>query len=91
MENNGAGSYSYYVFGTVSDDLSNSSNDVIHIDFYDKDGKVIDSSDTKIKDMDGNILGSLDVNKKDVSKVSLQLKDDDNVLYNVDSDNIIEQ
>ena len=91
LENNGAGSYSYYVFGTVSDDLSNSSNDVIHIDFYDKDGKVIDSSDTKIKDMDGNILGSLDVNKKDVSKVSLQLKDDDNVLYNVDSDNIIEQ
>ena len=69
----------------------NSSDNVIHIDFYDKDRKVIDSSDTEIKDMDGNILGSIDVNKKDVSKVSLQLKDDDNVLYNVDSDNIIEQ
>ena len=91
LEDNGGGSYSYYVFGTISDGLSNSSKDVIHIDFYDKDAEVIDSSDTKIGEMDGNILGSIDTDHKDVSKVSLQLKNGDKVLYNVDSDNIINQ
>ncbi len=91
VEDNGGGSYSYYVFGTISDGLSNSSKDVIHIDYYSEDGKIIDSSDTKIGEEDGNILGSIDTDKKDVSKVSLQLKNNDKVIYKVDSDNIIEQ
>lgn len=92
LEDNGGGSYSYYVFGSIADGFSNSSSDVIHIDYYDKDGKVVDKSDTKIKDMEGNILGSIDVSKKNVEKVSLKLQDKkDKVLYSVDSDNVIEQ
>lgn len=92
LEDNGDGSYSYYVFGTISEGFSNSSNDVIHIDFYNKDGKVVDTSDTKIGDVDGNILGSIDVSKKNVDKISLELQDKNNkVLYDVESNNIIEQ
>lgn len=92
LEDNGGGSYSYYVFGDIAEGFSNSSSDVIHIDFYDEDGKVVDDSDTEIKDVDGNILGSIDVSDDNVEKVSLKLQDkNDKVLYNVDSDNIIEQ
>lgn len=92
LEDNGGGSYSYYVFGTISDDLTSSSKNVIHIDYYDGDGKVVDSSDTKMNDFDGNILGSIDVSDDNVNKVSLQLQDkDDNVLYNVESNNVINE
>ncbi|WP_458404775.1 TIR domain-containing protein [Methanobrevibacter sp.] len=92
LEDNGDGSYSYYVFGTISEGFSNSSNDVVHIDFYDKESKVVDTSDTKIGDVDGNILGSIDVSKKNVDKISLELQDKNNkVLYDVESNNIIEQ
>lgn len=85
-------SYTYFVFGTIDEGLSNSSNDVIHIDYYDNAGKVVKSSDTKIGDVKGNILGSIDVNKKNVVKVSAQLQDKNNkTLYSVESENIIEQ
>ena len=92
LEDNGGGSYSYYVFGTVSDDLNDSSKDVIHIDYLDRNGKVVDSSDTSLKEMDGNILGSIDVTDKNVEKISLVLQDSNKkVLYSEESDNIIEQ
>ena len=84
--------YTYFVFGDIAEGFSNSSSDVIHIDYYDNSGKVVKSSNTKIGDVDGNILGSVDVNKKDIVKVSAQLQDKDKkVLYSVESDNIIEQ
>lgn len=93
LHDNGGGSYSYYVFGTASDDASNiSSNDVLHIDYLDKDGKTIDSSDTNWSDMDGNIFGSIDTTDKNVSEVSLELLDTNkNVIYAEKSDNIVEQ
>lgn len=92
LEDNGGGSYSYYVFGTVSQSLNGSSKDVIHIDYMDKSGKVVGTSDTKLGDMDGNILGSVDVGDKNIEKISLELKDtSDKVLYSEESDNIIEQ
>ena len=84
--------YTYFVFGDIAEGFSNSSSDVIHIDYYDNAGKVVKSSNTKMGDVDGNILGSVDVNKKDIVKVSAQLQDKDKkVLYSVESDNIIEQ
>ena len=92
LEDNGGGSYSYNVFGTVSESLNDSSKDVIHIDYMDKSGKVVDSSDTKLGEMDGNILGSVDVGEKNIEKISLKLQDtSDKVLYSEESDNIIEQ
>lgn len=85
-------SYTYFVFGTVAEGSSNSSSDVVHIDYYDSSGKVVNSSDTKMKDIDGNILGSIDSNSKNVAKVSAKLQDKNNkVLYSVESNNIIEQ
>lgn len=92
FEDNGGGSYSYYVFGTIAEGLNNSSKDTVHVDFYDKNGNVIDTSDTKLGEVDGNILGSIDVSKKNVDKVSVELKDTNNkVLYKEESNNIIEQ
>ncbi|WP_407393436.1 toll/interleukin-1 receptor domain-containing protein [Methanobrevibacter sp.] len=92
LEDYGDNNYAYFVFGTIDGNLSNSSDDVIHIDYYDDAGKIVDSSDTKIADIEGNILGSIDVTKKDVSKVSVELQDKKGkVLYSLESDNIIEQ
>lgn len=91
VEDYGNNNYGYFVFGTVSDTLSNSSDDVIHIDFYDKSGNVADTSDTKLGEIEGNILGSIEIDNKNIDKVSLKLKNsDDKVLYEVDSDNIME-
>ena len=91
LENYG-GTYTYFVFGTIAEGFSNSSSDVVHIDYYDNAGKVVKSSNTKIGDVEGNILGSVDVNKKNIVKVSAQLQDKDKkVLYSVESENIIEQ
>lgn len=92
LEDNGDGTYSYYVFGTIAEGSSNSTNDVIHIDYYDKNGKVVDTSDTKIGDVEGNILGSIDTDSKDVAKVAVDLKDKNKKsLFTVESDNIINQ
>ncbi len=92
LQDNGGGSYSYYVYGTVDMGSNSSSKDVIHIDFYDKDGKVVDSTDTKIDDAEGNILGSSDVSKKSIVKVTAELRNSDKkVISSQDSDNIVEE
>lgn len=92
LQDNGGGSYSYYVYGKVSENSNVSSKDVIHIDFYDKDGKVVGSSDSKVGDVNGNILGSADVSKDNVAKVSLELKNSDKkVLFSQESDNIVSE
>ncbi|WP_405264776.1 TIR domain-containing protein [Methanobrevibacter sp.] len=91
LQDNGGGSYSYYVYGTLSESSNISSKDIVHIDFYDKNGKVVDSSDSNISDANGNILGSVDVSSKDIAKVSLQLKDNDKVLFSQESDNIVSE
>ena len=74
IDDYGDGTYSYSVIGSITQNLVNSSKDVIHIDFLDKSGNVVDSSDTKIKEVSGNILGSIDVDDKNVAKVSLELQ-----------------
>lgn len=84
--------YSYFVFGTVHSNLTNSSDDVVHIDFLDESGKVIESNDTKISDIEGNVLASAYVDDDDVEKVVVELRSTgDNVLYSTQSDNIIKQ
>ncbi len=92
LEDYGNSNYAYFVFGTISSDLSNSSDDIVHLDFYDESGKVVDSCDSNVSDIDGNILGSIDVSQKNVVKVSAELQNKDKkVLYKVESDNILEQ
>ncbi len=92
LESYNDNTYGYYVFGTIAESYNNSSKDVVHIDYLDDTGNVVDTSDTKIGDIEGNILGSIDVDKKDVSKVSVKLQDKNKkVLYSIESNNIIEQ
>lgn len=91
LQDNGGGSYSYNVYGSI-EGANASSKDVIHVDFYDKNGKVVDSSDTEIGDADGNILGSSEVSQDDISKVSVELQDKDKkVLSTAESDNIMNE
>ena len=83
--------YSYFVFGTVSAN-STSPDDIVHIEFLDDSGKVIESNDTKVSDIEGNILASAYLDDDDVDKVSVELKNtNDKVLYSAESDNIIKQ
>lgn len=91
LQDNG-GSYSYYVYGTIAEGSNASSKDLIHIDFYDKNGKVVDSCDSKIEDAEGNVLGSVDVSQKDIVNVTVKLQNSDKkVLYTQDSDNIVSE
>ena len=91
LQDNG-GSYSYNVYGTILEGSNASSSDVIHIDFYDKGGKEIDSSDTKVGEASGNILGSVDSSNNDVAKVSVELRNSDKkVLYTAESDNVVSE
>ena len=81
--------YSYFVFGTISPDLTNSSDNVVHVDFLDKSGKTVNSNDTKVGDIEGNTLASAYLDVDNVDKVSVELRDGDNkVLYSTESDNI---
>ena len=83
--------YSYFVFGSVSAN-STSPDDIVHIEFLDDSGKVIESNDTKVSDIEGNILASAYLDDDDVDKVSVELKNtNDKVLYSAESDNIIKQ
>ena len=83
--------YSYFVFGSVSSNASDSSN-VIHIDFLDESGKVIMSNETKVGDIEGNTLGIGYSNKNNVAKVSLELKDKQGkVLASAQSSNFVNQ
>ena len=82
--------YSYIVFGSMASDLSNSSKDVIHTDFYDESGNVVLSNDTKIKDFDGSTLGMGFYDKDNIVKVSVQLQDSEgNNISHVESDNVV--
>lgn len=66
--------YSYFVFGSITDDLKDPNN-VIHLDFMDNSSKVITSNDTKVKDVDDSLLGMVYADSKDVSQVSIEVKD----------------
>ena len=83
--------YSYFVFGSVSSNASDSSN-VIHIDFLDESGKVIMSNDTKVGDIEGNTLGIYYGDKDTAVKVSLELRDSSGkVLGSAQSSNFVRQ
>jgi flagellar basal body-associated protein FliL len=80
---------SYYVYGSVPPELSNSSKAVIHTDYYDDSGKIIKSDELKLKKFDGNTLDACLVGKEKVAKVVVELRDaNGNVLSSAESDNI---
>lgn len=82
--------YSYFAIGSIPSELTNSSKDVVHIDFYDSSGKIVQSNDTNVKDIEGNILGSAYVNDDNIEKVSVELRDGNGkVLSSAESNNIV--
>lgn len=81
--------YSYFVFGSIPSQLSNSSKDVVHTDYYDDSGKIVHSNDTKIGDTEDNILSRAYLDNGDISKVSVELRDSDgNVISSAESEHV---
>ncbi|WP_295115375.1 toll/interleukin-1 receptor domain-containing protein [uncultured Methanobrevibacter sp.] len=83
--------YSYFVFGSISSNVSDSSN-IVHIDFLDESGKVVMSNETKVGDINDNTLGIYYGDKNTASKVSLEVRDSSGkVLANAESNNFVVQ
>lgn len=83
--------YSYFVLGSVSEDIAGSANYTIHIDFLDGSGKVIESNDTKVNKIgDDGILASAYLNKDNVKKVTAELRDSNNKVINTTECDIIQ-
>ena len=81
--------YSYFVYGSVPSHLSNSSKDVVHVDFYDDSGKVIHSNDTKVGDIEDTTLGYAYLEDNNVAKVAVELRDSNgNVISSAESTDI---
>ena len=82
--------YSYIVFGSISNQENALSDYVIHIDFYDDSGNVVKSNDTKLKDAKDNILGAAFVDKNNIARVEVELRDNNgNVISAAESNDII--
>jgi hypothetical protein len=79
----------YSAIGSVPDGLSNSSDDVVHVDFYDDSGKVVESEDTKIAEFDGHNLGSAQTDDDSIAKASVELQDSKgNVISSAESSDV---
>ena len=82
--------YSYIVFGSISNQENALSDYVIHIDFYDDSGNVVKINDTKLKDAKDNILGAAFVDKNNIARVEVELRDNNgNVISAAESNDII--
>lgn len=74
--------YSYFVFGSVTDDVANSSDYKVHIEFLDDSGKVLNKNDTKVSKIDGGILATAYLNDDNVKKVTAELRDGNGKVIN---------
>lgn len=75
--------YSYFVGGTITPDCSNSNCRII-TDFYDKSGKLVDSSETLISDAqkisNGFVFGSAVSDTNSIKRVDVQLVDGNDII-----------
>lgn len=74
--------YSYFVFGSVTDDVANSSDYKVHIEFLDDSGKVLNKNDTKVSKIEGGILATAYLNDDNVKKVTAELRDGNGKVIN---------
>lgn len=74
--------YSYFALGSVTDDVANSSNYTVHIEFLDDSGKVIEKNDTKVNKIEGGVLASAYLNDNNVKKVKAELRDGNGKVIN---------
>ena len=85
--------YSYSVIGTISPvPDANQQNMKIVVDFYDKTGKLVDTTETQFADAkisgEGYLFGSLGYENKDISYVEVQLINNDDVIIAQDDSQI---
>lgn len=81
--------YSYFVFGSVTDDIANSSDYNVHIEFLDDSGNVLEKNDTKVNRIEGGILAIAYLNEDNVKKVTAELRDGNgNVINSAESNTI---
>lgn len=76
--------YSYSVIGTISPSQDKQSGIVIVVDFYDKTGKLVNTTETPFEDAQivgsGFLFGSMGSDNKDISYVEVQLINKDKVI-----------
>jgi len=84
--------YSYSVEGTISPTPSKNSAVKIVVDFYDKTGKLVDTTETPFKDAQisgsGFLFGSIGSENNDISYVEAELVADDNTIIAQDDADI---
>lgn len=82
--------YSYFVGGTISPELDDDSSCRIVVDFYDKSGKLVDSSETPVKEAQkvssGFLFGSTVSDSNNIGRVDVQLIQGDTILAQDDSE-----
>lgn len=76
--------YSYSIIGSISPSPDKQSGVKIVVDFYDKTGKLVDTTETPFEDAQisgsGFLFGSVGSDNKDITYVDVQLMDSDNVI-----------
>lgn len=77
--------YSYYVGGTVSPMPTNGDGYLIVADFYNQNGKLINSTQTKLSEIqkinDGLLLGSTTADNKDIQRVEVNLVNENGIVF----------
>ena len=77
------------MFGSVTDDIANSSDYNVHIEFLDDSGNVLEKNDTKVNRIEGGILAVAYLNEDNVKKVTAELRDGNgNVINSAESNTI---
>lgn len=83
--------YSYSVVGSISPTPNNSGLKIV-VDFYDKTGSLVESSETQFEDAQisgsGYLFGSIGYGKKDISYVEVQLIDNEDIIIAQDDSQI---
>lgn len=84
--------YSYFVGGTITPTPDEQDGCVIVVDFYDKTGKLVDSTETPVKDAQkvssGFLFGSTVSDANDIKIADVQLVNTDNIIIAQDESQI---
>ena len=77
--------YSYYVGGTISPEPGADGGYVVSADFYNKDGDLINTTETEFGELqkvsDGYLLASTVSDEKDISRVEVELLDNRGIVF----------
>ena len=84
--------YSYHIEGTISPNPDNKEGLVIVADYYDKEGNLVDTTETPLEDAQvvgsGFLLGSTTSAKNDIKFADVQLVNPDNIIIAQDDSQV---